>query len=446
FFPVNAENNEECVIVAEPDDPDRVIPYGVRITDSPPAMIVGSGVTETYQISYYVSPMIPVPNLVWLSGNTSVLTVSQTGLLTAVSEGTTYVTVNITPAIDNFICVDSIMVTVRQLDDGVFRIKNCYSSKYMTLSKAWNYDEVNIFQRSLNMVIGENSFDAQDFRFTYNPTMNAYYIKPINSGNGYYRCLEVSSNNVRINKVDSSQFAQQLFRLVSLGNGQFKIVQVLMPINCVCVHGTGEGIDDDDPNGPGNLTTSDGNIIVSSAILGVTEKMKWTLEYTLRNMEEDYYTGLNLHYPLDNTPFHRTIQSGFCFRWDSYKEHAGLDLSAGTGANVYAAFAGTVFRAQQGQHNEGYYVTIKATSNAYKVYQSNYKLATIYMHLDSYTVQQNDTVAKGQLVGYSGWSGLTSVNSAHFHMTINTDQTCYVNIKRCADPQMFYRNYTLTFE
>ncbi|MBR6426361.1 MAG: peptidoglycan DD-metalloendopeptidase family protein [Clostridia bacterium] len=434
------------------DEPGRVVTYGVRITSSPSAMIVGSGVAETYQIEYEVSPLIPVPNLVWTSGDTSVLTVSQTGLLTAVSEGTTYVTVQITPAISNFICVDSVMVTVRQLDDGIFRIKNYATSNYMTLSRAWNYNEVNIHQRSLNNVINNLSYNAQEFRFIYDSASGAYYIKPINSGNGYFRCVESQYSyydcNIRINLCESTSSSRQLFRVVGVGSGQFKIVLNSNTSCAICTNGSGEGVDDpiSNPAGPNSNYTADGNIILSynSASGTLYNNYKWILEFSERNNEEDYYTGLNLRFPLPNGSLYRKIWSGFGYRQANHNAHAGLDLNAGSNTNVYAAFAGKVERARMGDNGEGNYITIKASSSTYHAYNnSSKKLSTVYMHLNGFNVQANDIVAKGDIVGYSGNTG--GNYGYHLHMSIITDGTLYVGLKRCADPMMFYRNEPLYF-
>ncbi|MBO4770679.1 MAG: peptidoglycan DD-metalloendopeptidase family protein [Clostridia bacterium] len=432
------------------DEPGRVVTYGVRITDSPSAMIVGSGVAETYQMGYEVSVLITNPTLVWTSGDTSVLTVSQTGLITAVSEGTTYVTVQIMPAISNFICVDSVTVTVRQLDDGIFRIKSCSSSKYMTLSRAWNYDEVNIHQRSLNNVIDNLSYNAQEFRFTYDSSSNAYYIKPINSGNGYFRCVEADSAtgacNIRINLCENVSVSRQLFKLVGLGSGQFKIVLNSSTNLVISANGTAEGVDDDVPNGTHSSYTTNGNIVLSyqSTSGTVYTNNKWTLEFSERNAEEDYYTGLNLLFPLPNGSLYRKIWSGFGYRQANHKAHAGLDLNAGSNTNVYAAFAGKVERARMGDNGEGNYITIKASSSTYHAYNnSSKKLSTVYMHLNGFNVQANDIVAKGDIVGYSGNTG--GNYGYHLHMSIITDGTLYVGLKRCADPMMFYRNEPLYF-
>ena len=119
-------------------------------------------------------------------------------------------------------------------------------------------------------------------------------------------------------------------------------------------------------------------------------------------------------------------------------------MNAGSNTNVYAAFAGKVERARMGDNGEGNYITIKASSSTYHAYNnSSKKLSTVYMHLNGFNVQANDIVAKGDIVGYSGNTG--GNYGYHLHMSIITDGTLYVGLKRCADPMMFYRNEPLYF-
>jgi murein DD-endopeptidase MepM/ murein hydrolase activator NlpD len=92
------------------------------------------------------------------------------------------------------------------------------------------------------------------------------------------------------------------------------------------------------------------------------------------------------------------------------KPHNGLDIGIPIGTPIFAAEAGTVMavgnndQSSWRKYQYGKYILIKHDNN----------LATLYAHLSSQLVKPGMTVARGQLIGYSGNTGYTTGPHLHF--------------------------------
>lgn len=87
--------------------------------------------------------------------------------------------------------------------------------------------------------------------------------------------------------------------------------------------------------------------------------------------------------------------------------HQGVDLDTGTGWNVVAARAGTAYTAYSG--TAGNYVTID--------HHDGFK--SIYMHLNGFAVSSGTNVSAGQLIGYTGSTGVSTGDHLHFGISLN---------------------------
>jgi murein DD-endopeptidase MepM/ murein hydrolase activator NlpD len=109
-------------------------------------------------------------------------------------------------------------------------------------------------------------------------------------------------------------------------------------------------------------------------------------------------------------PVSAPISSEFGMRFhpilNYWRLHAGIDFSAECGAPVYAAGAGEVIQAGWAG---GY-------GNAI-VIAHNDSLATTYNHLSSIVVG-GGSVARGQLIGYVGTTGLSTGCHLHFETRV----------------------------
>ena len=87
--------------------------------------------------------------------------------------------------------------------------------------------------------------------------------------------------------------------------------------------------------------------------------------------------------------------------------HQGVDLDTGTGWSVVATRAGTAYTAYGSA--AGNYVTID--------HHDGFK--SIYMHLSGFAVSSGTNVSAGQLIGYTGSSGVSTGDHLHFGISLN---------------------------
>ncbi len=95
-----------------------------------------------------------------------------------------------------------------------------------------------------------------------------------------------------------------------------------------------------------------------------------------------------------------------------YLPHWGVDLRAHTRTRIYAAGNGYIFRKGFQRNGGGKYLKIQHPSGS----------ITTYLHLDSFAkrIKEGKKVRQGQLIGYSGVSGLQSPQPhLHFAVSIN---------------------------
>ena len=87
--------------------------------------------------------------------------------------------------------------------------------------------------------------------------------------------------------------------------------------------------------------------------------------------------------------------------------HQGVDLDTGTGWSVVATRAGTAYTAYGSA--AGNYVTID--------HHDGFK--SIYMHLSGFAISNGTNVSAGQLIGYTGSSGVSTGDHLHFGISLN---------------------------
>ena len=91
-----------------------------------------------------------------------------------------------------------------------------------------------------------------------------------------------------------------------------------------------------------------------------------------------------------------------------YGMHGGVDLAAPTGTPVYAIAAGTVTRKGKTEAN-GNYIGL-THGNGW---------GSLYLHLDSFAVNDGATVSQGQIIGYVGSTGWATGPHLHFEIHYN---------------------------
>lgn len=90
------------------------------------------------------------------------------------------------------------------------------------------------------------------------------------------------------------------------------------------------------------------------------------------------------------------------------KFHSGVDIGASYGSAIVAADSGTVTVAEY-SNSYGNYVMIYHSSGNY----------TLYAHMSSIAVSVNQTVTKGDTIGYVGSTGYSTGPHLHFEIRIN---------------------------
>jgi murein DD-endopeptidase MepM/ murein hydrolase activator NlpD len=104
-----------------------------------------------------------------------------------------------------------------------------------------------------------------------------------------------------------------------------------------------------------------------------------------------------------------TITSEYGYRTNPvsgiYKLHAGVDIGASSGTDIYAAADGTVVLAQ----DYGSY------GNCVMINHGN-GYTTLYGHMSSIAVSDGQTVTQGQTIGYVGATG--DVTGPHLHFEV----------------------------
>lgn len=113
-------------------------------------------------------------------------------------------------------------------------------------------------------------------------------------------------------------------------------------------------------------------------------------------------------YPMDS---YRRISDTFGYRFHPLLKkqhlHTGIDFSAKIGTPIYATADGVVEFARK-HYNGGY-------GNLIKIDHS-FGFKTYYAHLDDLLVKRGDFVKKGQMIAYSGNSGVSTGPHLHYEI------------------------------
>lgn len=138
------------------------------------------------------------------------------------------------------------------------------------------------------------------------------------------------------------------------------------------------------------------------------EALYQRLDTATQTAQEKRYmlTAIPSGYPLSDP----SVSSSYGMRkhpvLGTMKLHGGTDLRAKMGTPVYATADGVV--EWSGKHNSGFGNLVKL--------DHNYGFATLYGHLSKTIVAIGDYVRQGDLVGYSGNTGLSSAPHLHYEV------------------------------
>jgi murein DD-endopeptidase MepM/ murein hydrolase activator NlpD len=94
------------------------------------------------------------------------------------------------------------------------------------------------------------------------------------------------------------------------------------------------------------------------------------------------------------------------YGWRRGRAHKGIDIDLITGDSLFAMFDGIV---RMSRYTQGHGKTV--------VVRHYNGLETVYAHLSTYGVKENDSVFKGQYLGKGGTSG--NARGSHLHLVVN---------------------------
>ena len=107
--------------------------------------------------------------------------------------------------------------------------------------------------------------------------------------------------------------------------------------------------------------------------------------------------------------------------------HAGIDIPAPSGTNIYAAKSGVVITAEKGTGSSwsyGNYVVVSHSDGT----------STLYGHMSRLGCQKGQTVKQGDVIGYVGTTGRSTGNHLHFEIRVGSTRN---------DPVNYFKDRTL---
>lgn len=169
-------------------------------------------------------------------------------------------------------------------------------------------------------------------------------------------------------------------------------------------------------NGITNNINSDNLEGIISASGKLISEMKKQIEFQRESYSEIYSKSLTDKKYLESIPAIQPM-SGVLIRHGNYgmrihpilnirKMHEGIDINNSVGTAVYASGSGVV--KFSGNSSTGYGVSIHI--------DHGFEFETIYAHLSKVLVHKNQKVKRGDLIAYSGNSGLSSGPHLHYEV------------------------------
>lgn len=107
--------------------------------------------------------------------------------------------------------------------------------------------------------------------------------------------------------------------------------------------------------------------------------------------------------------------------------HAGIDIPAPSGTNIYASKSGVVIHAAKGTGSSwsyGNYVIVSHSDGT----------STLYAHMSRIGCKQGQTVRQGDVIGYVGTTGRSTGNHLHFEIRVGSTRK---------DPINYFKDKTL---
>ncbi len=169
-------------------------------------------------------------------------------------------------------------------------------------------------------------------------------------------------------------------------------------------------------------------------LLDTTEAQQQVIQKDIEALEEKLRGEIQLEslpakgggvlaWPVQGTVTQGYGKTAFSRSSDFYSFHNGIDMRAAIGTPVGSAEAGTVIATG----NTDRYCPRGAYGN-YVVVKHNNNLSTLYAHLSLIKVAQGENVERGEIIAYTGMTGLTT--GPHIHFTVYDSHTVEIRQSR----------------
>ncbi|MEK7635876.1 MAG: peptidoglycan DD-metalloendopeptidase family protein [Patescibacteria group bacterium] len=145
------------------------------------------------------------------------------------------------------------------------------------------------------------------------------------------------------------------------------------------------------------------------------EELRLKIDPTLLPIPRPGVLGLPIQIPPARGTFSSEQKHGFT-RNRGKRYHNGLDFGAPIGTPLLAAETGTIIAVgdQDNYRVNGKRTCYKAAYGKFVMVKHENNLTTLYAHLSRWIVNVGDKVEKGQIIGYSGNTGLSTGPHLHF--------------------------------
>ncbi|MGZ5580646.1 MAG: peptidoglycan DD-metalloendopeptidase family protein [Methylobacter sp.] len=179
------------------------------------------------------------------------------------------------------------------------------------------------------------------------------------------------------------------------------------------------------PDLPQRFVVEPGNSGTLFTLNGIDEYAAWKMAIKYRYMIgrplPDYQSTVAYLPPIaPNASFQITQGFGGSFSHNDAQNQYAVDIAMPVGTPVYAARAGVVLEADDDFYNGGANKAYTSEANNIRILHADGSMA-IYAHLEleKAQVRPGQTVAAGQLIGYSGNTGFSTGPHLHFSVQIN---------------------------
>lgn len=300
---------------------------------------------------------------------------------------------------------------------GTYYIRNKYSGKYLAVNGT--------------QVVQQAKTGANNQKWTLVSRGSQYYnFKPVSSSTCFmdvYSAWDEDGTTVNIHTDQIDEYGAQHFRFEASGDRCYTIRPQFSSTRVLSL--------------PSNTTTQNTQIVIATKNTSL-DRQQWYFE----RVPTDSYAAMNWQYVFANpytTPY-RYLSSLFWEYEGNNKYHVGLDIieygGGISGAPIISPTGGIVAQTGYTPSGAGHFIVIKTNS---KDPSTGKNLQVGFYHLSQApTLEKDQTVAAGTLLGYVGNSGNSSGPHLHLYVTRDGSSTYSSSAPQSTfvNPELFFPN------